>query len=52
MGRKTGEDLCDLLEMGTGDGERGRLQQVFCYRAGVRLGTGSGGKEGEVKIYS
>lgn len=41
-GKKSGGDLYDLF--GIRSEKKGRLQQVFCYRAGDETGgTGSGG---------
>lgn len=42
-----GEDLCERLEI---ESERkGRPQQVFCSRPGMRLSTGLGTSHGQLK---
>lgn len=46
-----GEDLCDPLAVVSV--QKGRLQQVFCYRVGDEIqGVVSGESEGEVIICS
>jgi hypothetical protein len=60
MERKIREDLQDLQEIGTGGAgeqrrrggseERGRSQQVSCYRGGVRVGNRFEGEDREIKI--
>jgi len=45
-GKKFGRgDLCDSLEMEFRQGV-GKLKELFCYGAGIRVGTGFGGEEG------
>lgn len=55
------DDLCEgglwekiyVICWGLGSERKGKLQQVVCYRAGMRLGVVLGGaEEGEVKVWS